>query len=74
MAISSAELSTNLDGVLDSVLETGIPVEVEHKGMKVRIVLAKKARDIDSLVERPGYLNVDPEEVVHMDWSAFWKP
>ena len=74
MAISSVEFSSKLEGVLDSVIESGIPVEIEHKGKTVRIVPMGKPRSIESLITRDGYLKVDPEEVVHMDWSTYWQP
>lgn len=73
MAINSVDLSSKLEGVLDTVVENGIPIEIEHKGLMVRIVPMKKHRSIDSLVAREGYLRVDPDEVVHIDWSEFWK-
>lgn len=74
MAISSGEFSSKLEGVLDSVIESGIPVEIEHKGKTLKIVPMGKPRSIDSLIAREGYLKVDPEEVVHMDWSTYWQP
>lgn len=72
MAISSIEFSSKLEGVLDSVIESGIPVEIEHKGKTIRIVPMAKPRSIDSLIAQDSYLKVDPDEVVRMDWSEFW--
>ena len=37
-AISATKLRRNLYDILDSVLDTGIPVEVERNGRRLRIV------------------------------------
>ena len=39
--ISAARLRQNLYNYLDSVLETGIPVEIERKGKTLMIVAEK---------------------------------
>jgi len=38
MAMSASELRQNIYNLLDEVLETGIPLEIERKGKKLRIV------------------------------------
>lgn len=74
MAISASRLRANVYKVLDEVLETGTPVEIERRGKRLRIVPADPPRRLERLVRRPGYLKVDPESIVHLDWSDEWRP
>lgn len=74
MAITASRLRANVYKVLDDVLETGTPVEVERKGKRLRIVPVEPRSKLDRLVKRPGFLKGDPESIVHMDWSDEWRP
>ncbi len=70
--LSLTKVRADLYKIVDRVLETGNPVEIERRGKKVRIVPVRPASKLDSLVKRPGTLVGDPEDVVHMDWSGEW--
>jgi hypothetical protein len=59
---------------LDRVLETGVPLEVERRGQRLKIVAAESPGRLVNLVRDPGYLTGDPEELVHLDWSGEWRP
>jgi prevent-host-death family protein len=74
MAITASRLRANVYKVLDEVLETGTPVEIERRGQRLRIVPAEPSRRLDRLRQRPRYLKVDPESIVHLDWSDQWRP
>lgn len=74
MTISASQLRANVYKVLDEVLETGTPVEIERRGQRLRIVPAEPQRRLERLVQRPRYLKVDPESIVHLDWSDEWRP
>jgi Antitoxin Phd_YefM, type II toxin-antitoxin system len=71
---SVSRLRADLYRVLDSVLETGVPVEIERRGKRLRIVAAEEASALDRLTPRPGYIEGDPETLVHLDWSGEWRP
>lgn len=71
-SITPSKLRQNIYRILDEILQTGIPVEIERKGKKLRIQPVEAVNKLDNLVERP-YLKVDPEEIVHLDWSQEWK-
>lgn len=67
---SVSRLRANLYRLLDRVLETGTPLEVERKGQVLRIVPAENGGGrLANLKPRPAYLNADPESLVHLDWS-----
>jgi len=58
--------------ILDKVIETGRPVTVERKG-KHLIISTKASSKLDQLEEHCDFIQGDPEEIVHMDWSAEWR-
>lgn len=71
---SISRLRADLYRVIDQVLETGEPVEIERNGRRVRIVRAETAGRLAALRPHPEYLPGDPESLVHVDWSDEWKP
>lgn len=68
-----SSLRENLYRVLDQVLETGMPIEIERRGKIVKITPAEPRSKLANLKPRP-YLLSDPEELVEMDWSGEWRP
>ncbi len=71
---SVSRLRANLYRVLDQVLETGVPVDVERNGRRLRIVAAEGRQRLANLTPHPGYLLTDAETLVHLDWSGEWRP
>ena len=71
---SVSRLRANLYKVLDRVLETGVPVEVDRRGQRLRIVPAEGAGRFANLTPHREYLRSDPESLVHLDWSGEWRP
>lgn len=74
MAITASRLRDNVYRILDEVLDTGTPVEIERRGQRLRIVPAEPKGRLERLIRRPRYLKVDPESIVHLDWSDQWRP
>ena len=74
MALKASALRENIYRILDEVLETGVPVEIERRGKILKIVSAEPRSELDNLKARPSYLLSDPEELVHLDWSGEWRP
>jgi len=60
--------------LLDKVLSTGEPVEIERKGKRLLISPAEKRRDLDCLEKHPEFIVGNPDDLVHIDWSSEWKP
>jgi len=71
---SVSRLRANLYKVLDRVLETGTPIEVERNGQRLRIVPVEPPVRLAKLAAHPEYLRSDPEGLVHVDWSGEWRP
>lgn len=76
MTLTATQLRKNIYRILDEVLSTGTPVEIERKGARLKIILAqpRTGDKFDRLVPREDVLKSDPEELVHLDWSAEWNP
>lgn len=74
MAITASKLRENIYRVLDEILATGVPVEIERNGRILRIVADDEPTRLGRLVRRPDALVGDPEDIVHLDWSADWRP
>ena len=74
MRYSVSKLRADLFRVIDKVLETGIPVEIERKGKILKIIPEEVPDKLANIKPDPEYLKCDPDSVVHMDWSGQWKP
>jgi hypothetical protein len=73
MPLTASKLRENIYRILDEILETGIPVEIERRGRILKITPAEPRSKLENLRPR-DYLSGDPEELVHMDWSEEWRP
>jgi hypothetical protein len=73
MTLKASTLRENIYRILDEVIETGVPVEIERRGKILKIVPGEPKSKLANLQERP-YLLTDPEELVHLDWSDEWRP
>lgn len=56
--------------LLDKVLSTGVPVEIERKGKRLVISPAEKRRKLDWLQKHPEFIVGNPDDLVHIDWSS----
>jgi hypothetical protein len=69
--IKATKLRQNLYRILDDILKSGVPVEIERNGRVLKII-PEKVNKLDNL-EKHEVINGDPEELVHLDWSSEWK-
>ena len=75
MPLTASKLRENIYRILDQVLETGIPVQIERGGRLLEIVPCERRKSkLDNLEPHPGAVVGDPEDLVHLDWSDEWKP
>ena len=80
MALTASKLRANVYRLLDEVLETGEPLEIERHG-KLLVIAPKEPREPqkkesfwDRLPRREGAIIGDPDELIHIDWSSEWNP
>ena len=76
MAITASRLRENVYRLLDQVLDTGVPIEIERKGRVLRIVAvdADRASKLDRLTPHPDFIIGDPDDLIHMHWYSEWNP
>jgi hypothetical protein len=55
------------------VLETGRPVEVERRGERLKIVRSEKRSRLSAIRPAAGYLKVEADELLGLDWSDEWR-
>jgi hypothetical protein len=76
MALTASKLRANVYRLLDEVLETGKPLEIERNGKLLVIApkaVKRKGSKLDNLPQR-GFIIGDPDELIHIDWSSEWNP
>ena len=67
--ITPTELRANIYNLLDEVLDSGIPLEIQKGGRKLRIVPVEPVDKLQNLVHRPDAIQGDPEELVEISWE-----
>jgi hypothetical protein len=73
MSITLTQFRNDLYKIIDQVIETGIPVEIERKGAMIQIVLVKEKSKLGNLTKHPGTIVGNPESLVHIDWFNEWQ-
>jgi len=74
MRVNATRLRGDLYGILDRVLETGEPVEIERRGRLLRISPVVRPPDLDRIPHRPERIVGDPDELVELGWTDAWRP
>jgi len=73
--LTASHLRQNIFRILDEVIETGQPVEIERKGRVVRIEAKGQDKSIfEILTPHTGSIVGRPDDLVHVDWLQVWKP
>lgn len=73
MKVTLTQLRADLYKIVDQLIETGVPVEIERKGHKIQIVSVESEDKLKNLKAHPGTIIGNPEDFIHMDWSSEWK-
>ncbi len=74
MPISASKLRANVYALLDNVLKTGKPLIIERRGGRLAIHPEQPPSKLARLTRREDFVQGDPDELIHMDWSDEWKP
>ena len=72
MSVTVSKLRQNIYQLLDQVIETGQPLEIERNGTRLRIVPAEPVSRLARLPKRKC-IKGDPEKLVSIDWSIEWR-
>lgn len=80
MTITASKLRENIYQILDEVAETGVPVEIVRKGVKLRIVPEVKRSKLANLKRRKDIVNPGDEFIStwfdcggEEEWLEEWK-
>jgi len=74
MVVTASELRQNIYRLLDEVLDTGVPLEIERNGRRLRVIATDAPPKLDRFVPHEDFIVGDPETFVHIDWSSEWRP
>jgi len=69
MKVTPTELRANVYRLIDEVIRTGEPIEIERKGKTVKIMREPAGGKLKNLKRRKTYSG-DPEDLIHQDWSG----
>jgi len=67
--VTLTELSNNIDRLLDEVLETGIPLEINKNGKLLKIVPIEKTDKLKNLTFKPDVIQGNPDDLVNISWE-----
>jgi len=67
--VTPTQLRKNIYNLLDEVLDTGIPIEIQKGDRKLRIVPEEKIDKFQKLQYRPEAINAKPEELIDISWE-----
>jgi hypothetical protein len=71
MIVKATELRKNIYSILDQVLETGEPIQIERNGRVLTIEPDKRPSKLSRLKKRKVVAG-DPQDIVQIDWSGEW--
>lgn len=69
MKITATQLRQNIYKLLDSVVETGVPLEVERNGVILKIIAEHPQDKLKNIKAMPHLITGSPESLEDIDWS-----
>jgi hypothetical protein len=70
--VTPSQLRQDIYRLIDRVLETGEPLEIDRKGRRLRLVPDRPTDRLSRIRTDPGAITGDPEELVTIGWSGEW--
>jgi len=67
--ITVTELRGNIYNLLDEVLSTGIPIEIDKEGKKLKIMPVGKSNKFQNLISRPNVIKGNPDDLIDISWE-----
>jgi len=71
MGISVSAFRSNIYNMLDDVVKTGKPLELDRKGARLAIVSLETKSKLDNLVKHSVIVG-DPQDLVELDCTEGW--
>lgn len=67
--VSPTELRSNIYKLLDEVLNSGVPIEINKGGKLLRIVPVAKSNKLANLISRSDIIIGNPDELADISWE-----
>lgn len=67
--LTPTELRGNIYQILDEILNTGIPIEIDKGGRKLIIAPAERPDKLRNLKKRKNFIKGDPEDLITITWE-----
>jgi prevent-host-death family protein len=67
--VTPTELRGNIYNLLEEILETKVPIEINKGGRKLRIIPVEKGDKFQNLIPRPDVIEGDPETLIDIHWE-----
>lgn len=67
--VTPTELRGDIYNLLEEVLNTKIPIEINKGGRILRIIPVEKGDKFQNLIPRPDVIQGDPETLVDIHWE-----
>jgi hypothetical protein len=74
VTVTASKLREDIYNILDGILATGEPVEIERKGRILRIVADPLPGSRLARMKKRDFIVGDPGDLVEIDWSKEWNP
>ena len=71
--VTATDLRKNVYNILDHVLATGVPVEIERHGKHLRLIAVEKTLKLKNLMPMKNLIIGDPSDLDKIDWSDEWE-
>lgn len=74
--LTPSKLRENIYKYLDEVALKGKTLEVERKGVIIKLVPSEKGNKVSKFanLKKRNVIRGDPEDLVHISWEKEWKP
>ncbi|TNM38339.1 type II toxin-antitoxin system Phd/YefM family antitoxin [Nocardioides albidus] len=70
--VSPSQLRQDIYRLIDRVIDTGEPLEIERKGHRLRLIADEPVDRLSRISGNPAAVVGDPDDLISMDWSAEW--
>jgi antitoxin (DNA-binding transcriptional repressor) of toxin-antitoxin stability system len=67
--VSPTGLRSNIYKLLDEVLSSGIPIEINKGGKLLRIIPVEKSNKLANLSSRPDVIVGNPDDLADISWE-----
>ena len=67
--ITATALRGNIYQILDDILNTGVPIEINKGGKKLIIAPVEQTDKLQNLKKRKNFIKGDPEDLVNISWE-----